>query len=281
LLNVGGLCSLPELSLCRRRALVDMDPMFTQLGKFGGGIAAEYHKHFSYGCNIGKPGCAVPTSDVDWQPTLPPVIVDDWVGFQREQTALAQETPLTTIAHWSAYGPVEWKGERYGQKDEEFLRFIDLPGQTLQPLELALSGAPHDIADRFRSSGWSVVDPGDGLATTSAYRCYIARSRGEFSVAKNAYVKTRSGWFSDRTVCYLAAGLPAIVQDTGLTDHLPHGEGLMVFQDLDQARAAIERVNGDYGRHCATARQIAREHFGHDVVLPHLVERAMAAGRGA
>jgi hypothetical protein len=275
LLNVGGVCTLPDLVRCRRRVLIDMDPLFTQVGKFGGGIVAQYHRHFSYGANLGKPGCTVPTAGIDWTPTVPPVIADEWTADDEVAAAAGPEAPLTTIGHWKAYGAVEWQGRRYGQKDEEFLRFIDLPARTSQPLELALSGAPPDILRRFRQAGWSVRDPGDGLTASADYRRYIARSRGEFSVAKNAYVQTGSGWFSDRTVCYLAAGRPAVVQDTGFTEYLPHGEGLIGFGDLDQAAAAIARINSDYPRHRAAARRIAREHFGHDVVLPRLLERAL------
>jgi hypothetical protein len=272
LLNVGGVCWLPEFFLCSRRAIVDMDPVFTQLGKFGGSIAVNHQAHFTYGCNIGKSGCSIPTAGVDWTPTLPPVIVDDW-EFGPGRT----DAPLTTVAHWNAYGSVEWQGEKYGQKDEEFLRLLDVPSRTSQPLELALSGAPREVVQRFRSKGWSIRDPGQDIAATpGSYREYITGSKGEFSAAKNGYVKTRSGWFSDRTVCYLAAGLPAILQDTGFTDYLPHGEGLIGFTNADDAVEAIERVNTDYSRHRHAARKIAEEHFSHNVVLPKLIQRALS-----
>jgi hypothetical protein len=204
------------------------------------------------------------------------VIVDEWSGAGEGRTGDGRQgAPFTTIGHWKAYGAVEWQGRRYGQKDEEFLRFIDLPSRTPQPLELAISGAPVSVVERFRGAGWSVRDPGAELADTAAYRAYLASSRGEFSVAKNAYVQTGSGWFSDRTVCYLAAGRPAVVQDTGFTEHLPHGEGLIGFADLEQAASAITRVNADYARHRAAARQIAAEYFAHDVVLPRLLARTL------
>jgi len=272
LLNVGGVCWLPEFFLCPRRAIVDMDPVFTQLGQFGGSIAGNHQAHFTYGCNIGKPGCSIPTAGVDWLPTRPPVIVDDW-GFGAARTG----APLTTVAHWSAYGSVESQGERYGQKDEEFLRLLEVPSRTSQPLELALSGAPCEVVQKFRSKGWSIRDPGQDItATPGSYREYITGSKGEFSAAKNAYVRTRSGWFSDRTVCYLSSGLPAILQDTGFTDYLPHGEGLIGFTNADDAVEAIERVNADYSRHRRAARKIAAEHFSHDIVLTKLIQRALS-----
>jgi hypothetical protein len=268
LLDVGGVSWLPEMARCRRRALVDMDPLFTQIGKFGG--VGRYQTHFSYGLNVGLPGCAVPSGGVPWLPTVPPVIIADW-----RATAPAG-APWTTIAHWSAYGAVEWRGERYGQKDEEFLRVLELPAHTAEPLELAVSGVPAEVLGRFRAAGWSVRDPGDGVsASPRAYRSYIEASRGEFSVAKNAYVKTRSGWFSDRTVCYLAAGLPAVVQDTGFSDHLPCGEGLLPFADLEGAARALAAAAADHPRHRAAARRLAGERFSYDIVLPPLVARAL------
>jgi hypothetical protein len=274
LLNVGGVCWLPEFSLCARRAMIDMDPLFTQVGKFGAGIAAHHQTHFTYAGNIGQAGCSIPTQGVDWLPTRPPVVLDEW-----EPNGSRPDAPLTTIAHWNSYGSVVWEGERYGQKDEEFLRLVDVPSKTPQALELALSGAPRDVVLRFRSKGWSIRDPGQDIsATPASYRGYITGSKGEFSAAKNGYVKSRSGWFSDRTVCYLAAGLPAIVQDTGFTDYLPNGEGLVGFTNADDAVEGIERVNADYPRHRRAARKIAAEQFAHDVVLPKLVERALPHG---
>jgi hypothetical protein len=277
LLNVGGVCWLPEFELCARRALVDMDPVFTQAGKFGGSILSRHHVHFSYGANLGRPGCPAPTAGIEWLPTLPPVVVDDWPERFGNEGA-----PFTTVAHWSAYGAITWEGERYGQKDEEFLRLIGLPVKTAQPIELAVSGAAPEVADRFREQGWIVRHAGREItATLDSYRAYISGSKGEFSAAKNAYVKTRSGWFSDRTVCYLACGLPAVVQDTGFTDNVPHGEGLIGFTGVDGAAEAIDRVNSDYARHCRAARGIAEERFSHAVVLPKLLERALAPRRAS
>jgi hypothetical protein len=274
LLNVGGVCWLPEFMCCRRRALIDMDPMFTQAGKFGG-VLAHYHRHFSYGTRIGRPGCTVPTAGIDWLPTVPPVLLDSWT----DDGGGGGGTTFTTIGHWDAYGALEWQGERFGQKGEEFLRLLDLPRTTDQPLELAVSGIPAEAAQQLRAAGWSLRDPGDGInASANAYRAYITRSRGELSVAKNAYVKTRCGWFSDRTACYLAAGRPAVVQDTGFSLDLPLGQGLLAFQDLEQARNALALVNRDYDRHRAAACQIARAHFDHRLVLSALLQRALGPG---
>jgi hypothetical protein len=267
LLNVGGVCWLPEFSLCRRRAMIDLDPMFTQVERFGAKVLNDYDVHFSYGANIGRPGCTIPTAGVDWIGTVPPVVPELWAC-----ATPAADAPFTTIGNWGAYGGVTHEGVHYGQKDEEFLRLLDLPSRTRHPLELAISGAGEATRDRLRGAGWRVRDAGEEVSTDVAtYRAYVRGSRGEFSAAKNAYVKSRSGWFSDRSVCYLAAGLPVVLQNTGFSETLPCGEGLLAFNDADEAVAAIDAVNRDYERHRAAARRLAEETFSAARVLQKLL----------
>jgi hypothetical protein len=245
-----------------------MDPFFTQAGRFGAEALAEHHLHFTYGGNVGRAGCTIPSGGIEWRATVPPVVLDLWPC-----TALPPVgAPFTTVASWSAYGGIDYGGEFYGQKDQEFLRLVDLPGHTTQPLEVALSGGGQEVTQRLESAGWSVRPAGDVTADLPAYQSYIARSRGELSVAKHAYVKTHSGWFSDRSVCYLAAGRPAILQDTGFTDWLPSGRGVLAFTSLEEAVDRIQQVNAHHAAHCQAAREIAANTFGHDVVLPRLVE---------
>lgn len=277
LLNVGGVCWLPDFQLCRRRALIDMDPLFTQAGRFGGPVLDDYNVHFSYGVNIGRAGCTIPSTGVDWLPTVPPVMLEMWRGLvpQPHKGAPASEK-FTTIASWDAYGAVAHGGECYGQKDREFLRVLDLPSRTAHQLEIALAGASPDVVDRFRSAGWSVRDPAEVSADVRAYQSYIVSSRGEFSVAKHAYVKSHSGWFSDRTVCYLAAGLPAVLQNTGFTDWLPAGRGVLPFSSAEEAVDCLDRVNCAYEEHAHAARLLAAEYFAAERVLPRLLQRAMA-----
>jgi hypothetical protein len=276
LLNVGGVCWLPEFRLCRRRALIDLDPLFTQVDQFGAKLLGDYDAHFSYGTQIGRPGCSLPMAGVTWQPMLPPVVPELWHRTPRT-SAPNSRRPLTTIANWGAYGGIEYGGEQYGQKDVEFLRLIDLPQHTAQPLELALSGAGEETVAQFVNAGWSVRDAGLEVSTgLEAYQAYIRNSRGEFSAAKQAYVKTRSGWFSDRSVCYLAAGLPVILQDTGFSDLLPTGRGLLAFSTVEEAADCIERVNADYLAHCASARDLAEDILSYRVVLPRLLDAALA-----
>ena len=182
---------------------------------------------------------------------------------------------MTTIANWTAYGGIHHEGTWYGQKDREFERLVELAGRLEISLELALSGAGADVAQRFTKAGWTLRDGGEVTATLEAYRRYIASSQAELSAAKHAYVATRSGWFSDRSVCYLAAGRPVVVQDTGIEGLLPVGEGVLTFDDADGAAASAERVAGDLPRHSAAARRIAYETFDHRVALPDLLERSL------
>jgi hypothetical protein len=159
-----------------------------------------------------------------------------------------------------------------GNKDQEFVKFIDLPSRTPQPFELAING-PQQL---LRQSGWDTVDAMQVSRTPREYRDFIHRSKAEFGVAKHTYVANRSGWFSDRTECYLASGRPALVQDTGWTAHLPSGDGLLAFSTLEEAIAGVERINADYDRHARQALDVARAHFDAGVVLPALLETACA-----
>lgn len=270
LLNIGGVCWLPEFLLCDRRILIDLDPFFTQIGQFASEGRNDYHAYFSYGVNIGQPDCSIPSDGIEWLPTVPPVVPKIWDCEEDWSDA-----PFTTIANWSAYGETIYQGDRYGQKDEEFMHLLELPSYCSQKLELALSGQDAEIAKIVKSlkaAGWLVRSAREISANLSTYKTYVTGSRGEFSVAKNAYVKTRSGWFSDRSVCYLAASRPVILQDTGFSDWLPTNRGVLAFSSLESAIDCIERVNADYLAHCLAAREIAEQTFSYKVVLPRLLE---------
>jgi hypothetical protein len=269
LLNIGGVCWLPEFSLCRHLVFIDMDPLFTQVGYFGSECLHAHHVHFSYGVNIGKKNCTIPSDGIEWHPTLPPVVPEIWKTSLR--AAKMEESPFTTVANWNAYGAVTCGEERYGQKDEEFLRFLNLPLHTSQKLEVSLSGIGNDIKKELQNAGWFVRDAGLISRDIATYQNYICNSRGELSVAKNAYVKTRSGWFSDRSVCYLAAGRPVILQDTGFSEYLSTGHGVLAFSSLEEAVECIDKVNAEYENHCRAARIIAEETFSYKNVLPRIV----------
>jgi hypothetical protein len=254
-----------EYARIPHKAFIDSDPGFTQLA-----IAkaepwyVEFFRRFdhlfTFGSNIGTPSSEVPTGPFAWHKTWQPVSLDDWANN------LTPHDRFTTVMTWQ----IESFADVGGNKDQEFLKYLDLPSRTRQPFELAINGPQRLLRDH----GWGTVDAMAVSRTPEGYREFIQQSRAEFGVAKHTYVATRSGWFSDRTECYLASGRPALVQDTGWTAHLPSGEGLLAFSTPDEAVAGIDAINADYPRHAARAREIAREHFDARRVLPLLVEEA-------
>jgi hypothetical protein len=175
--------------------------------------------------------------------------------------------------NWSAYGEREYEGRVYGQKDREFTPFFSLPNETGQSMEIALN-APTEVRKRLRDGGWRLADPGEVTRDPWTYQDYLRSSRAEFSVAKHAYVRTRCGWFSDRSAGYLAMGRPVIVEDTGFSDFLPCGEGLLAFRSRDEAVEAINLLNGRFAAHCRAARRVAEEYFDARRVLTDLLERS-------
>jgi len=280
LLNIGGVCWLPEFRLCHRRIYIDMDPFFTQVGRFGAESLYEHDVHFSYGVNIGKADCTVPDNGVNWHATLPPVVPEMWEALiPWTENSKNENLPFTTVANWNAYGSVTYNGVHYGQKDEELLRLLHLPGLTSQKLELSLSGIDDDQRRHFQNEGWLVRDAGQVSRDMKTYQDYIRESRGELSVAKNAYVKSRSGWFSDRSVCYLASGRPVILQDTGFSDYLETGGGVLPFSSADEAVQCIESVNAEYECHSRSARNMADNTFSYRILLPNIVEMGMERKR--
>ena len=276
LFNISGHLKRRELVLApRSRVYVDLDPGFTQLWADKGDIGkdlADHEHHVTVGSNLGRPDCPLPTGGIDWQRTLPPVLLDEW----RVTQSPAQPSPLTTVATWrSPYGQVELSGRLQDLKHHEFRKLIDLPRRLPSlSFEIALAITAEDGADleALRAHGWRIVDPGEVAADPDSYRNYIRRSAGEFTVAQGVYVSTRSGWFSDRTACYLASGRPALVQDTGIGSTLPLGEGLVVFTDLESAVRGAETIAADYPAHCRAAREIAEGYLDSDRVLTRLLE---------
>jgi hypothetical protein len=274
-LNLSNINWIPELDLCRRRALVDTDPVFTQIGGHGmGGALDQYHALFTYGENVHRPGCDMPTAGRRWLPTRQPVVLDLWPVREGEPNA-----PLTTVMNWSAYGGREHEGRVYGQKDREFAPFFALPREVGAPMEIAFNGPP-EVRERLATGGWQLADPRAVTRTPEVYQAYLQSSRAEFSVAKHAYVSTHSGWFSDRSTGYLASGRPVIIQDTGLSEVLPCGEGLFTFRTIDDVAAAVEAVKRDYRRHCAAARRIAEDHFASSKVLGAVLRECDLPARG-
>jgi len=277
LLNVsGGTLLRDEYLKCPRKVLIDTDPGWNHFRNYprldadptwGGGHGYRAHDFFfTYAERIGEQDCALPTLGLDWHPTRPPVVLDLWQPRPPAQR-------WTTVMTWRNFAEViEYRGTRYGTKEIEFEKVKGMPGLTPARLELATGGAQPPL-EEWRALGWSVVDAHHVSHTPEAYRRYIECSRGEFSVAKNVYVDTRSGWFSCRSTCYLAARRPVVVQDTGFSAFIPCGEGVLAFSCQEEAADALRRVESDYLRHQAAARRIAEEYFASERVLGDLLAR--------
>jgi hypothetical protein len=252
----------------RRTLFVDIDPGFTQLWHEQGIEQISHHDTYAtIAANIGSRDCRVPTCGLTWITTRPPVVLDEWT------VAGGDFDRFTTVATWrSPFGPIE----PYDLKHHQWRKFVRLPTETGLIFEAALAIDPSDAADRniLDSQGWQLTDPAVA-AEPDGFRDYVRGSGAEFSVAQGIYVETRSGWFSDRSTRYLAAGRPVLVQDTGFTRTLPAGEGLVAFQTMDEAAAGARAIAGDYERHARAARAIAEEHFDSDRVLARLLAEVL------
>lgn len=252
-------------------ALIDGEPGWTQmrwdLRRRGGEATPRYDAYFTVGQGVGTPASSVPTLGLPWRHVRYPVLLDQFEPLPPDPHA-----PYTTVMNWRAHDTLEYDGAAFGQKDAEFERFAALPRVALGArFELAVAGRGVPRA-RLRAAGWSLREAHAVTASYDAYRAFVRASRGEFSVAKQVFVATGSGWFGDRSAAYLAAGRPVVVQDTGISAHLPCGEGLFAVRDADEAAAAIERIEADYDRHSAAAREIAREFLAPDRALAPLLE---------
>ena len=279
LVNIGGhLRWEPLLRRLPRRAFIDLDPGFTQIWHAEGRpLGVEAHDlHFTVGMNVGTPRCPLPTNGVQWRAIRQPVMLDRWP----QQQGGDELSRFTTVASWrGAYGPAAWGGRTYGVKAHEFRRFFGLAREVEARFDLALDIYPADRADldQLGSHGWRLVDPVAAAAGTGDFRRFVQASGAEFSPAQGLYVHTCSGWFSDRTVRYLASGRPALVQETGFGQHVPTGEGLIAFRTLEEATAGARQLLEDYPRHRVAARRIAKEYFAAERAIRPLLEDAGVA----
>lgn len=293
LINLSGVTVLRDEQLeVPARVYLETDPVLPQIEVAKGRpftielLEAHTH-HLSYGENFGAPDCGVPIERFDYRPTRPPVILDWWCPPSRSRMAAKppslEDRAFTTIANWRQTSKdIEWHGRTLTwSKDVQFERFLRLARRASVPLELALSADEGRALERLRQAGWRVREAGPMSKDTDAYRDYIRNSAGEFSVAKEQNVALRSGWFSDRTATYLAAGRPAIVQDTGFGCALPTGAGLLAFQTESEALSALETVSEDYPRHCAAALEIARDYLSAEAVLARVIDYVSASASSA
>lgn len=272
----GGTTPLPEYMAADRMVYIGTDPVDREIEVSENvqetiDLLASHRVHFTWGENYGNPDCRVPTSErFNFRPSRQPIVLELWQGNGQTNGC------FTTIGSWrQLWREVKFQGETYHwSKHFEFLKFIDLPKRTAQRFELALSGCKDDERNMLLREGWRVRDALAFTMSLEGYTQYISESRGEFTVAKDQNVRLRSGWFSDRSASYLAAGRPVITQETGFSNILPTGEGLFAFRSMEEILHAVDAINSDYERHSRAAREIARSYFSYEVVLPRLLAEA-------
>jgi hypothetical protein len=275
LINIMGfLTDRAILAAAPTRVFLDIDPGFGQMWHALGlhDVFAGHDAFVTIAERLGQPDCAIPTCGVRWITTRQPIVLDEWPIAP----AADGEAPITSVATWrGAYGPIEYDATTYGLRAHQFRKFAALPDRARGRFEVALDIGAADAkdVDLLRGHGWSLVDPCLVAGDPWRYRDYIRNSAAELMIAKGMYVQSRSGWFSDRSICYLASGRPVLAQDTGFTESLPTGEGLLAFSTLDEAVEAADAIAADPVRHGQAARRIAEAAFDSSRVLTTLVRR--------
>jgi hypothetical protein len=275
-LNVAGATRLAEEGLkVGRLVYLGTDPVYHEIAVSNGDenirtLIEEHDEFVTYGENIGSADCPVPPFDRLRARTRQPVLLDLWADGTPTNPA------FTTVCNWRQDGrDIDFQGETYyWSKHHEFLKFLDLPRSVHPPLELAMGFAnlDDDVQPLLRAHGWRLVDAHQFTTDPWSYREYVRGSTAEFTVAKDQNVRLRSGWFSERSACYLAAGRPVIAQDTAFDRSLPTGEGLFAFNTVDEILEAFEAICADYQRHSRAARRIAEEYFRAETVLAKLLD---------
>ena len=291
ILNVCGTQEFNDDLLVSDRILyIESDPGVEQI-KIDKGVKStveylrRHHALFTFGENIGTKDFPVPLHGFNWLPTRQPVVTDLWKTARspaRSATHSVTGGPsraavFTTIANWSTSGlkDITWHGKKYlWSKSREFLRFIGAPKEARETFEMATNIDDTKTRRKFKQNGWHLTSPLQLSVDYWLYRDYIQRSKGEFTVAKDQYVRLSTGWFSDRSACYLAAGRPVISQETGFTQNYGGNNGLLSFRTVDEVADAVKKINADYARHSRAAREVAREVFEAETVLKSVLDRA-------
>jgi hypothetical protein len=273
LLNISGMLRDERLlAPIPVRAFLDLDPGFNQVWRASGEeMGMDLHTHWvSVGQLVGTAGCPIPDCGHSWIPTLPPVALPHWPAAAEPPARDA----FTTVGHWRSYGSIEHGGIHYGQRAHSLRELIELPRLGEARFQLALGIHPDEVDDlaALRANGWQLLDPDVVAGSPAGYAEFIRGSKAELSIAKSGYVASRSGWFSDRSAAYLASGRPVVAQETGFSEVLPVGEGLLAFSTSGEAAAAVAAVERDPARHARAARAIAEEHLDARKVLPRLLD---------
>jgi hypothetical protein len=279
ILNVCGAQEMNEdLLKSDRMIYVESDPGVEQMKvDNAGGVQPDYlkqhHALFTFGELVGTPDFVVPTHGVRWLSTRQPVVTDFW----KTDGAPRPGARFTSVANWNTSGrkDVVWRGSNYlWSKSLEFLKFVEAPVRSGEAFELATEIKDEHALNRFKSNNWEFTDPNPISINMHQYCDYLRGSKGEFTVAKDQYVRLHTGWFSDRTACYLACGRPAITQETQFTKLYGGKMGLLAFETLDEIAEAVRSINLDYAAHCKAAYEIAAEVFEATKVLESLLDRA-------
>jgi len=267
-----------------KKVLIDTDPMFTQIQCLTQQMVMpgepnlhetinKYDYLFTFGENIGSPECHIPDCGLQWIPTRQPVCLSYWKANASSELS---DFSFTTLMNWTAAKTLIYNGQEWGQKDIEFKKYINLPylvkGIKLSAIVNQTGSTIQSFSkENVTEKGWHILDPDQNAGDWKSYQNFISKSSGEFSVAKETYVKAKTGWFSCRSACYLAAGKPVITQDTGWSKFIPSGTGLIAFSDIEAAAEALKKVVAEPVKHMKAAREIAEEFFDSKKVLQSLI----------
>jgi len=271
LLNLSGVNPLREWLLqIPKRTFIDTDPAFTQIRHLtdenAGKLAAKHNYFFTFGENFGAEDCSIPKDGFDWQPTRQPIVLDSW-----KITEGKKDAKWTTVMQWDSYRTLQYDGQTFGMKSTSFNEYVDLPKMTEDTFELAIGSA--DAPREFlKSKGWKIVNPLVPTRTPWTYQKYIKNSKAEWTIAKHGYSSSRSGWFSERSAGYLASGRPVLTEETGFSQFVESGAGLLSFSSKEEVLAGIEKINSDYLRHCKAAREVAADFFSYKKVFSKLFD---------
>jgi hypothetical protein len=274
LINVSGINPIREwMQHIPIRIFIDTDPVFTQVRNIQDSLrntlVQNHNKLFSFGENIHLDSSKIPDDGFKWRATRQPISLEFWKHNQP-----INGDRFTSIMQWKSYAAVKNHGVSYGLKAESFPIIDNIPLKSQSKIEIAVGGDGVPRKELLKKN-WLLVDPMEVSKEPWIYQRYIQQSKGEFTVAKQGYVISNSGWFSERSACYLASGRPVITQETGFSEWMETGVGVLSFESEEQALAAIDDVNSDYNTHCKKAIELAHEYFDGEKILKQLIKECI------